>query len=254
MLTPTLSGREACGLFSTPNPTPASIQPTVTPAPPTDMPTPPPPTATLPPPSPRPTITPSPPPEWVTDFAEPILVYIAKKQPTFEDDFEQPSEDWAYAPGMNAGADPVNKYEIKNGKLYVSFEAYRRGFQFDDYVVEVDAQSQRNTDHGLGFNFRQGSCIFWVFHDLHMEASCWDIASRGHGGPVGNIKKAIDNIGNNSMLHLRLIAKGTYFAFYVNGNPMGYFEHEFLNTGNAMLNPGIYDNFKVWDISDLNIP
>jgi hypothetical protein len=30
---------------------------------------------------------------------------------------------------------------------------------------------------------------------------------------------------------------------------MGYFKHDFLNTGNAGLCDGKFDNFKVWDIS-----
>jgi hypothetical protein len=77
----------ACVLFSAPNPMPAPVQPTDASPPPTDTPTSAPLTLTPPPPSPRPTITPTPAPEWVTNFAEPILAETASRPPDIEDNF-----------------------------------------------------------------------------------------------------------------------------------------------------------------------
>ncbi|MBS3954302.1 MAG: hypothetical protein KGZ88_15245 [Methylomicrobium sp.] len=250
----------ACGLFTAPNPTPAPtlIQPTDTLAPPTNTPTQLPPPATLPPPSPRPTITPTPAPEWVIDFAEPILAEISNRPPNIEDDFEQSSENWLQVSTYH-DISPSKGYKYENGKLLVTdWPAYYRGVRFtDDYVAEVDVQSLPGLRAwSLGFGFRSnGSCSFMVTHDSQMEAVCRRVQD---GIPSHWLRLPIENVGDSRTVRLRLIVKGNRFAFYVDGKPMGYFEHEYFETDHAWLQSypsyGAFDNFKFWDISGLKIP
>lgn len=63
--------------------------------------------------------------------------------------------------------------------------------------------------------------------------------------------------------HLLLIVKDTRFAFYLNGQPVGYFEDEAISTGGLRIGVGsgdypgtiaAFDNFKAWDITDLEVP
>jgi hypothetical protein len=244
----------ACGLFVTPNQTPAPIQPSDTAAPRTDTPTQLPPTVTLPPPSPRPTITTTPAPEWMTDFAGPILAHIASRPPDFEDDFEPRSNAWAVA---DWGADWRMKFE--SGKMVVT-ECYMsyQGIKFNDFVVEVTV-SWVSGRGDIGIMFRDELCRFWVKPDFGMEAYCQKVVS-GKMERTNIILKEYKISGPN-LVQLRLIAKGGRFAFYLDGKPMGYFEDEVMNIGRQLTlmvelqdTTGAFDDFKIWNISDLKIP
>jgi hypothetical protein len=243
----------SCGLFA-PNPAPAPAQPTGTPPPPTGTPTSAPPTPTLPPPSPRPSITSTPAPEWVTEFAEPILTHIASRPPDFEDDFEPRSNAWAVA---DWGADWRMKFE--SGKMVVT-ECYMnyQGIKFNDFVVEVTV-SWVSGRGDIGIMFRDELCRFWIKPDFGMEAYCQKVVS-GKMERTNIILKEYKISGPN-LVQLRLIAKGGRFAFYLDGKPMGYFEDETMSIGRQLAlmverqdTTGAFDDFKIWDISDLNIP
>jgi formylglycine-generating enzyme required for sulfatase activity len=187
----------------------------------------------------RPTPAMTPLPSWVTDFAEPILTYIANRNPRFEEDFEQPfPEDWVY---FNSSLD-----KIENGHLTVGLHecVYRRGFLFDNYVVEVDVLQLDLYDPFLNF---RSACGLKIGGDQSLGVSCEKIP--GGTERVGYSTFLIGDVGNDRIIQLRLIVKDTRFAFYADGEPMGYFKHDFLNTGNAGLCDGKFDNFKVWDIS-----
>jgi hypothetical protein len=67
--------------------------------------------------------------------------------------------------------------------------------------------------------------------------------------------------------HLLVIAKGSEFAFYVNGKPLYYLNNPSIyREGNILLgcgsgqrdlnNPAIcaFDNIKIWNIRDISIP
>ncbi len=60
-----------------------------------------------------------------------------------------------------------------------------------------------------------------------------------------------------SVNHILIIAKGQTFALYVNDQPTFYQEREYVwPNGGIMLEvqdrPVAFDNFKIWDISDLS--
>jgi hypothetical protein len=196
------------------------------------------------------------PPSWIADFAEPILAYIADRPPTIEDDFEQPSEAWVLFPHYH-NPSPAKEYKYENGTLRVTDWIVRhREFQFDDYVVDVDALFMPRSNSSLiGFQFRENdNCQFVVSKDLEMNANCVKVP--GGQAKIADINRAIES-ASNRIIHLRLIVKGKQFAFYVDGNPMGYIEHDLLTTGAAWLvahDNGVFDNFKVWNISNLASP
>jgi serine/threonine protein kinase len=220
-----------------------------------------PPTKTLePPPSstptktPRPTATHTPAPAWMTDFSDPVLAYIAGQPPDFEDDFEPTSNAWAIADWCAAWR---MKYE--NGRMVVD-ECYMKyqGESFNDYVAEVTI-SWITGRGDIGMEFRDGLCRVRIKPDFGMEAFCEKVVG-GEVKPTDLLLKEY-NISSSRTVRLRVIAKGGRFAFFLDGKPMGYFEEEVMSTGRQLElmvekqgSTGAFDDFKIWDISNLEIP
>jgi hypothetical protein len=239
----------ACGLFSAPVTTSTPIQLTDTPAPPIDTPTPLPPTATLPPPSPRPTITSTPAPEWVTNFAEPILTEIASRPPDIEDNFGFDTGAWKLATWQAEW-----RKSVKNGEMILTHaSAQHQGIKFHDYVVEVQARQVEAGQHGIQFiNTPWDSKNSGIYCKLTV----------GHFGcsveqPAFN--KDVPFRPVNSFL---IIVKGGQIAAYLNGQPFGYFEDDRyrLYRGSvpyvALNSSGVhaFSEFKVWNITKLEVP
>ncbi|HSG42012.1 MAG TPA: hypothetical protein VLA72_02550, partial [Anaerolineales bacterium] len=192
--------------------------------------------------------------EWEVSFANPILTYISDRQPDLEDNFESRSGVWAPADWC---ADWRMKYE--SGKLLVDgcYIQYK-GAPFTDYVVEVSSSfvSQRGE---IGILFRDDLCRMIISQDFGMEASCERFIN-GELTTTDIIKKEYHPQSSNPF-HLRVIAKGGRFAFYLDGEPVGYFEEEALKFGSQLEltfevggTIGTLDDFKIWDISELEIP
>ena len=163
---------------------------------------------------------------------------------------------WGGCPGM--------KYE--DGELVLeSCPVYRENIDYPDIVAELDgrflpdttadvaywAVNIRKVDFGHGYTLR-------IWYDGQV-----DLEGFGEGG--GPIPRAA-NPGLQSN-HLLLVAKGTRFAFYVNDQPLTYLEDDTNRWGTIMFvlptgyeytfgEPVIvaFDNFKLWDISDIGIP
>jgi len=193
-------------------------------------------------------------PSWVVNFANPILAYLSNRQPDFEDDFESKSSAWAVAEWC---ADWRMKYE--NGKLLVDecYIQYQRD-SFNDYVADVTLSlvSQKGE---IGMKFRNGLCHIVFSQNFGMEASCEKVIN-GKMTTTDIFYKDY-NLHNSGAAHLRLIAKGGRFAFYLDGEPAGYFEEDAINTGKQISltvevggTIGTFDDFKIWDISEVEIP
>ncbi|MBG0786860.1 MAG: hypothetical protein H0S79_17325 [Anaerolineaceae bacterium] len=195
-------------------------------------------------------------PDWVVNFSNPILSYIADRPPTFQDDFESGTLD-SWALFTSGHSNPLNPY-VENGQIHVSREqTYPRGFQFDDYVIEVDAKfAETVTPNNLNISFRTNNCVFRIYSDSYVDAYCYE--NPGGDTKIGKLSMGIDDLSDGRLVHLTLIVKDTRFAFFVDGIPLGFIDHEYLDFGNAMLSAevpyGIFDNFQVWDISDFYIP
>lgn len=249
---------------TTPAPTPTATEPVHTPSP-TNTATPTRPTETpQPTESTVPSLTATPAPEWITEFADPILADIANRSPDVEDDFEQSSKQWNLDPWCGE-----RRLKLENGRLFISdCHASHRKVSFDDFVLEVSAQFIQDADDGqLGFQFRgieKNHCTFKFSLDGNVYAGCGEFLNgeivmfgSEHFGDIGYV-------GYDRVVKLRLIAKGDRFAFYVDEKPLGYFESRYLNTGGFEIGgitttggatfTGAFDDFKAWNITDLEIP
>jgi len=210
----------------------------------------------------RPTRTASPQPEWVTSFAQPILDAIASRPPDFQDDFDDESGLWQVPHGHGCGALQISQ----DGELVLqNCSVYREKIDYPDMVAELDARFLpdttadvadwgvhiRKVDFGHGYRLR-------IWYDGQVDLEGFE---RGDGQFPGAANSGLQSN------HLLLIAKGTRFAFYVNGQPFAYVEDDTNRWGTIMFvlpagieytfgNPVVValDNFKLWDISDVAIP
>ena len=208
--------------------------------------------------TPAPTITPTPLPEWVTNFAQPILNAIANSPPNFQDDFHDKSEGWQSEKWLGCNL------TFTGGELVVSSEysclARRVNIDYPDFVLEVDGRFLPGTvsDSYWFVAFRDLEGLehsIVVRYDGVVEISLYESSGTG-----GRRFDGAAHSGNQSN-HLLLVAKGWKFAFYVNGLPLYYAENTHIRIGGNFLwvqtqEKAIvaFDNFKIWDISKIPIP
>ena len=210
------------------------------------------------------------PPAWVTEFAQPILDAIASRPPDFQDDFYDKSGGWHLECCCGAW-----RMKYVDGELVLTVGitpgttegdnwcgVYRHNIDYTNFVAELDGRflpggvedsrwqiafrsSGRAANHRFGLNTGGGV-------DIEM------FNGPGQGFPL------VDRPRNQAN-HLLLIAKGSKFAFYANGQPLYHAESTYCPYGDLFLrvyNPNLslgdtvvaFDNFKIWDISDLTIP
>lgn len=199
--------------------------------------------------------------EQARAFAEPILQAIANRPPDFEYDFNEPENGW------------INGVEESNTRGYVDGEYFvtvkpgggtgagpGSNFVFSDFVAELDARILKATDPGgWGFIFRgQPFPQSFRYHinfnssglSLFLDTGPYTDLFYLQGAPVHPAPET------NRLL---VIAKGPNIAIYVNGEPVTVVSDSTLSSGIVSL--GIhageqetevrFDNFKIWDISDL---
>ena len=210
--------------------------------------------------TPRPTFTPTLAPEWVTDFAAPILAEITNRPADIVDTFDQPSGAWIRFD--YCGSDRV-RYE--NGEIVITeCFVYHSGMHFNDYVVEVDGHFVPGTNpesSHWGFEFRDRVCKYVVGFNGNVGVHCQKF--QGGKSVITHFDFVRISFGAYDTNRLLLIVKDTRFAFYLNGQPIGYFEDESISFGGFRMGLGsgdypdimaAFDNFKAWDITDLEVP
>jgi basic membrane protein A len=233
-----------------------AIASTLTP-PPTELAAAPPPTATAMAAAPLPSPTAG--PSWITDFAEPILMAIAGRPPDFQDEFDDGSGGW-YRDGYCGDW----RMRIEDGELILAnCGAHRDNIDYPDFVAEVEGRIFADPVGDAGW--------LVVFRDIRGPAYLVSVRPGGSvelGGFEGGFREfsgtAHDSYGTN---HLLLIAKGSRFAFYINDQPLYYIEDDSFGWGEIWLrahggdefeagNPTYFafDNFRIWDISDVSVP
>jgi hypothetical protein len=249
-------------------PTETQIPPTITP---TSTPGP---TVT-----PRPTDTSTPLPGWIINFTEPILNAIADRPPTYDDDFSDRSSGWHNGPTSghpNVLISGEKRYD--NGEYHVT----ANGATADEPIVcsgVEDRNVGRYTDFVLEFDVRFVAYTGgdWQLQFLRSDAGLFKI-QLGHDGQVGfgkcdfgldgcpgvgvSFGNAVKSGGEWN--HIQLIVQGAKMAAYVNGVPSLYAEDEMatseptrgffsINSCNPDPTPleTRWDNFRLWDISDL---
>ncbi|MGC1376255.1 MAG: hypothetical protein WA821_08535 [Anaerolineales bacterium] len=210
-------------------------------------------------PSPRPTNTSTPQPQWVTDFAQPILNAIASRTPNFQDDFHDKSGGWQREDWCG-----ITRMKYQDGQLVLtSCGAQRKNIDYPDFVAELDGRflpgTKGNAEWAIFFRDNGGPAYFFGLHDTAGTVGLWGFGNDFQSFPAA----AVPGYGTN---HLLLIAKKSEFAFYVNGKPLRYLKDAKCRWGNiwfrtwgnsnAAAYPSIvaFDNFKLWDISDISIP
>ena len=248
---------------------PPTIAPSATDAP-TDTPT------EVPTSTPIPTATSTPQPEWVADFAQPILDAIADRAPDFQDDFHDQSGGWHFE---NYCADWRMKYV--DSELVVTVGAaigttvgnsectfHRNDINYTNFVVEVDGRFLPGTATASGwritFRLTQGEK-----DGIDYAAGDWIFIGYGHDSPDAHIyvlngphQDFLLGGPATQSIHLLVIARGQKFAFYADGKPLYYTESSYCPYGDISLGVSNYgnlqtdtvvafDNFKIWDLSDL---
>lgn len=199
--------------------------------------------------APIPTATSTPQPEWVTTFAQPILEAIANRPPDFQDDFHDQSGGWQADDWCG------NRIEIKDGELIITnCRARRADIDYSDFVLEVDGRilpgAGNDTYWLLAFRELNGPAHQIVIgYDGYVNINLWESPSLNFEGMAHS--------GNQSN-HILIIAKGWRFAFYVNHQPLYSTENSHIRIGSSRIfvesqnkASGAFDNFKIWDISDL---
>jgi predicted Ser/Thr protein kinase len=221
--------------------------------------------------TPRPIATsiPGSPADQARAFGDPILAAIAGRSPDYVDDFSDPGSGWPIGPIATGGE---KGYE--DGAYYI-LTAQQEGvwpdheLWFSDFVLEVDAQ------------FAAGEWGSWT-----TRFRCWP----GTIGQPGNAEYGIafspdgafgvsKNVGGVHVElvnahaptfeqgfdtnRLMIIAQGPQIAFYVNGEPLWFVYDESSSRGTIELGAENrihdtllrvhFDNFKVWDITDLPV-
>lgn len=208
--------------------------------------------------TPRPTATATRPPAWVTNFADPILATIATRQPDIQDDFDDNFGGWRQPETIHCG----QRIKILEGELvFTDCCGNRANMAYSDFVLELDARflPETKSDQAAWYvQFRDG--IYFLSVNTHgliyfvtdgKERTNLEIPTSAKSGQAKN--------------HLLLIAKDKQIAFFLNGAP--FYQ---TNTASYTTQKGIvigcwgesptnlrlpcvvaFDNFKIWDISDL---
>jgi serine/threonine-protein kinase len=214
----------------------------------------------------RPTITPTSPPAWVSDFAEPILAAIADQKPDFQDDFSSRAGEWAMvwswcADGKYVEGEMVVSESVESGCTFT------REMWYTDFVAEMDVRFVADSQQDGGqpvwqFYFRcedftcnNGSRYGLRFYfDGDAEVDFREMESSGNWAQT---MPQTSRSGLNTN-HVLVIAKGQTIAFFVNGQPVFHSQDKprWLNGGMGWSADGTvaFDNFKIWDISDLPLP
>jgi len=201
-------------------------------------------------------------PQWVIDFAQPILDDIRSRPPDFQDTFDLKSPHWVEEPECRQHG----KIEIGGGKLLISnCPARYTAADFTDYVIEVDAayEAGEHEQGGVLIEFRDRACGFAIGWNSFVFAEC------GRDDTGVNARKGIQMKNyrwkERQAVTMLLIVKGPRFGFYIDGKPADTFRDDRFAEGGwvlgglGQLGPDVYrlvsfDNLKVWDITGLVLP
>lgn len=215
-----------------------------------------------------PTNTPDPLVEKTHLFARPILEAIADRPPDYQDDFSDPTSGWdimSYAGGERSG-----KVGYEDGEYFLVADAASDqypnvhswlqipGLSVSDFVMEFDFRFIVAGDGVIYPSFRLQK------KDVYVANIALDgLVSLGIGTAEGVkvlAQTRTDLIRIAKQIHISIIAKGPQIALYLNDHPVLMAYEEFLDHGDVIL--GIwngsstpmqvnFDNFKVWNISNL---
>ena len=207
-------------------------------------------------------------PEPTPVFAEPILAAISGRSPDFEEDFSNPNSGWpvtASGSGRYVGtvgykdgeyfiiADPAS---AQNPHVHSWLEIPR--LWVSDFVMEFDTSLSSVQSGTIYLHFRT---IRKDHYSLNLASDGWVLLTAATiDGDTILADTEVNLIPISRNLHVRIIAQGPEIALYLNERLMLLAREEFVDQGEVIL--GIwngastpmqvnFDNFKVWDISEL---
>lgn len=189
----------------------------------------------------------TPTPDWVTDFAEPILAYIEERPPYVEDQFASKNAAWD---GLRT--DQGDSMIINNNQALINATYKNKSINFFDYVVGVTLH--HNSDIYAGFELGNSSAVdthFYIRSDGHWVVRLqWENYLFGDTDPAASYR-------------LQVIVKGSHFAFIINSDPVAYFEYDDfrLYRGDSPVvalsserGEAVFSNFKAWNITSFDVP
>jgi tetratricopeptide (TPR) repeat protein len=200
-------------------------------------------------------------PAWVADFAQPILDTIRERKPSFEEDFTAPDALWHFGHWGDLYAGETSKWRllsdyVQDGEMRVEFDPNTFYFLYRDlganssYAVQFDVTLDAS-DANTKFYFSPGKQA--VTMNILPHEGWWSIGDSRDSLIYGNGYS--QEIGNNKLMKVLLIAKSYEFAVFLNDVPLTYFkskekddfqvvEFEF-KTGRGRLKVKM-DNLKYW--------
>ena len=207
----------------------------------------------------HPTHTQTPQPEWITRFSDPILNAIASREPDFLDDFDDKSGGWQRENWCGSQRMVYQNEEL----VLTSCGVNRVNLNYPDFVLKLDGRFLPDTkgDSWWGIYFRDNIGSGYSY-SINYDGSVW---LGGFGSDPSFSSAAYTGFETNNLM---IIAKGSEFAFYVNGKPLYYINDNKFRWGdiwfrawgggspNITDNPTIvgFDNFVIWDIQDVFVP
>jgi hypothetical protein len=201
----------------------------------------------IPSPTPQPTFTLKPQPAWITEFAEPILSAIAGREPDYQDDFSSNKGRWKCPWEW--------KLKFVAGEMIVSECPFSRDMWYTDFVIEMDARylSSKPEDRWR-YHYRMGGTNY--FFDFEQDGDVL-VGYEQLGEP--SLYIPLENVLRPGQMinHVLIIVKDQGVALFANDRPVFYgVLKPVWKNGNMLWSGGAsvaYDNFKIWDISDVSL-
>jgi photosystem II stability/assembly factor-like uncharacterized protein len=195
-------------------------------------------------------------------FAEPILQAIADRKPDFADDFSTAEKGW-----VSEGDPNLEQIAIENGRLRITVGGLRRlthvinpAVHFNNFVLMVDAITEiQGTNDSPIVAWRGGQHTFVLWTSQYS----WETRYCGGTNCDPNYASGLDEgITVGKVMQVMIVARGSAFALYLNGNPLAYVDDPTRPPGTLITLTAFsgsesratviaFDNFKIWDISDL---
>ncbi len=171
--------------------------------------------------APSPSLTPY--PDWVTEFAEPILDSIAERTPDFEDDFSIPIQEPGYLVINGQDAD-VSEYITDDGKLELegNLEMALGSQQFNahDFALQYETELYNTKNFAeMGIDIFDG---LYIFHFNPISGN-WTIKTTDYMNESSiNIGtgRTEDEIGTR--VEILLLIKAGEISVYLNGDPLSF--------------------------------
>ena len=206
-------------------------------------------------------------------FAAPILVAIADRAPDFEDDFGNQASGWYIGSsdececGYEDGALSISvKHPTPPGTPTCESRS-NRAPAFSDFALEVDVRAVSGVEGKWAILIRDSPSRHHIveFEPTKDEFQWIRVLDGVPTTLAQEMGVSAFNVGYETN-HLQIIAQGPRIAVYANGEPVWFVYDESLRVGEIALRAGIFDvstsapfhvhfdNLRVWDISDLELP